>query len=138
MSSGFPRTVFTGRDQANTGAGFDRPNATGAPVDLPIGDRTPQQWFNTAAFVLEPLGTFGDAGRNTVTGPGIVSWDASMVRNFRIAGSRALQARIEAFNFPNWPIWGDPEMTLLNPRFGTINATRKPMRELQFGLKFIF
>ena len=45
-----------GRDQSNTGAGFDRPNATGiSPND--IANRTTEQYFNTAAFVLQPFGT---------------------------------------------------------------------------------
>jgi hypothetical protein len=139
ISSGFPRTVFTGRDQANTGAGADRPDATGAPIDLPSGERTPQHWFNnTTAFTLEQFGTFGNAGRNTVRGPGIFSWDFSVLRNFRMPKGTGLQFRVEAFNLPNHPIWGDPDMTLLSPRFGQINSTRKPMRELQFGLKLIF
>jgi hypothetical protein len=138
ISSGFPRTVYTGRDQSNTGAGFDRPNVTGAPVDVPRGQRTTQRWFNTDAFVLQPFGTHGNAGRNIVTGPGMFSWDFSTMRNFRLTGSKTLQFRFEAFNFPNHPIFADPDTTLLSPRFGTINATRRPMRELQFGLKFIF
>ncbi|PYR59400.1 MAG: hypothetical protein DMF91_14940 [Acidobacteria bacterium] len=137
-SSGFPRNVMTGRDQSNTGAGFDRPNATGAPTSLPRDQRTTARWFNTDAFVLEPLGTFGDAGRNTVTGPGAFSWDFSTMRNFRLTGSKTLQFRFEAFNFPNWPIWNDPNTTLLSPNFGRISSTRKPMRELQFGLKLVF
>ena len=137
-SSGFPRTVFTGRDQANTGAGFDRPNATGAPTSLPRAERTTNRWFNTGAFVLEALGTYGDAGRNTLTGPGLFSWDFSTMRNFRLPASKTLQFRFEVFNLPNWPIWNDPNTTLLSPNFGRISSTRKPMRELQFGLKFIF
>jgi hypothetical protein len=137
-SSGFPRNVMTGRDQSNTGAGFDRPNATGADPNLPSGQRTTARWFNTDAFVLQPLGTFGDAGRNTVTGPGAFSWDFSTMRNFKLTGSKTLQFRFEAFNFPNWPIWNDPNTNLLSPNFGRISSTRKPMRELQFGLKFLF
>lgn len=138
ISSGFPRNVGVGRDQSNTGAGADRPNVTGQPVSLPRGQRTPQRWFNTDAFVLQPFGTHGNAGRNLVTGPGIVSWDFSMLRNFSLRGARTLQFRMEAFNFPNWPMWSDPDTTLVSPRFGRINNTRKPMRELQFGLKLIF
>lgn len=138
IASGFPRNVFTGRDQSNTGAGFDRPNVTGQAIELPRDQRTPQHWFNTGAFALQTFGTHGNAGRNVVTGPGMILWDFSVMRNFRTTDRTKLQFRMEAFNLPNWPIWDDPNTNLLSPLFGTINNTRKPMRELQFGLKLIF
>ena len=86
---------------------------------------------------MQPAGTWGDVGRNTVTGPGITSVDASIIRNFRIR-SNTLQFRLEAFNALNHPVWNDPNTTLTNPNYGAITATRKPMRELQLGLKFVF
>ena len=137
VSSGFPRNVTVGTDRSNTGGGQDRPNATGQEVELPRGERTVQRWFNTGAFVVQPAGTWGDVGRNTVTGPGITSVDASIIRNFRIR-SNTLQFRLEAFNALNHPIWNDPNTTLTSPNYGTITTTRKPMRELQLGLKFVF
>ena len=137
ISSGFPRNVTVGTDRSNTGGGQDRPNATGQEVELPRGERTVQRWFNTGAFVMQPAGTWGDVGRNTVTGPGITSVDASIIRNFRIR-SNTLQFRLEAFNALNHPIWNDPNTTLTNPNYGTITTTRKPMRELQLGVKFVF
>ena len=63
--------------------------------------------------------------------------DASIIRNFRL-GSKTLQFRLEAFNALNKPIWNDPNTTLTSPNYGTITSTRKPMRELQLGLKFVF
>ena len=137
-SSGFPRTAYVGTDRSNTGGGQDRPNVTGADPNLPSDQRTTQQWFNTSAFVLNDFGTFGDAGRNTITGPGITNVDLSIIRNFRLFNSKVLQFRLEAFNALNQPIWGDPNTTLTSPLYGTINTTRKPMRELQLGLKFVF
>jgi hypothetical protein len=139
ISSGFPRTAYVGTDRSNTGGGQDRPNVVaGQDPDLPGGERTIQRWFNTGAFVLQPLGTWGDAGRNTFFGPGITNVDASIIRNFRVGGAKTLQFRLEAFNALNNPIWNDPNTTLTSPNYGTITSTRKPMRELQIGLKFIF
>jgi carboxypeptidase family protein len=138
LSSGFPRTITTGTDRANTGAGSDRPNKTGVEPNLPGDERTILRWFDTSAYSLEPLGTFGDAGRNTVFGPGIFSWDASLLRNFRVARNHTLQFRLEAFNLPNRPIWNDPNTTFTSPNFGRILTTRRPMREMQFGVKYIF
>jgi hypothetical protein len=137
-SSGFPRTAYVGTDRSNTGGGQDRPNVTGADPNLPGDQRTTQQWFNTSAFVLNDFGTWGDAGRNTIIGPGITNVDLSIIRNFRLFNNKVLQFRLEAFNALNQPIWGDPNTTLTSPLYGTINTTRKPMRELQLGLKFVF
>src|SRR5262245_48571923 len=138
VSSGFPRNVTVGTDRSNTGGGQDRPNATGQEVELPSDERTIQQWFNTAAYTLNDLGTWGTVGRNTVIGPGITSLDMSIIRNFRVASSKTIQFRFEAFNALNNPIWDDPNTTLTSPLYGTITNTRKPMRELQIGLKFVF
>ena len=102
------------------------------------GARTPQQWFNTAAFSVPAAFTYGDAGRNIVIGPGIFNTDASIIRNFMLGGSKSIQFRLEAFNLFNKPIWGDPQMALSSPLYGQINTTRSPMRELQIGVKFAF
>ncbi len=151
VSSGFPLTVTTGPDRANTGAGFDRPNATGDTVALDRGQRNPGQWFNIEAFSLESLGTFGNVGRNTLIGPGLVTWDFSTLKNFNFLESRYLQFRFEAFNFPNHPNWSDPNSNLGSNRldasgmaipgtgnFGKITGTRTSMRQLQFSLKLVF
>ena len=65
-------------------------------------------------------------------------WDLSLLRTFKVTAGSRLQVRVEAFNLPNHPIWNDPDTTLLSPRFGQISSTRKPMRELQFGVKYMF
>jgi hypothetical protein len=136
-SSGFPRTAYVGTDRSNTGGGQDRPNVTGQNPDL--GDQASiNRWFNTDAYSLQPLGSFGDAGRNTFVGPGITNVDASIIRNFRMGSSKTIQFRLEAFNVLNNPIWNDPNTTLTSPLYGTINSTRRPMREMQIGLKFVF
>jgi hypothetical protein len=83
------------------------------------------------------VGTWGNTGRNTVLGPGITNIDGSIIRNFQVR-SKTLQFRLEAFNLFNQPIWNDPNTTLSSPLYGTINSTRKPMRELQLGVKFVF
>jgi hypothetical protein len=137
-SSGFPRTAYVGTDRSNTGGGQDRPNVTGSEADLPGDQRTIQRWFNTDAFVLQPVGTWGNGPRNNFVGPGIKTLDASIIRNFRMTRSKTLQFRLEGFNVLNNPIWNDPNTTLTSPQYGTITSTRKPMRELQVGVKFVF
>jgi hypothetical protein len=136
-SSGFPRDPAVGTDVPNTAVGTYRPNLVSGQ-DPNDGARTPQQWFNTAAFVAPAQFTYGNAGRNIVIGPGIFNTDMSLLRNVRF-GTRSLQVRLEAFNVFNKPVWGDPNMSMANPAlFGTINTTRTSMRELQIGAKFSF
>ena len=137
-SSGFPRTAYVGTDRSNTGGGQDRPNATGQDPILPGDQQTIARWFNTDAYVLQPLGTFGNAGRNTFFGPGHHQRRCVDHPELPDGGSKTLQFRLEAFNVLNNPIWNDPNTTLTSPLYGTINSTRKPMREVQLGVKFVF
>ncbi|MBS1807824.1 MAG: carboxypeptidase regulatory-like domain-containing protein [Acidobacteria bacterium] len=155
IQSGFPLTVTTGRDQSNIGAGFDRPNnVAGQVATLDRGQRTLNRWFNTDAFEIQPFGTFGNVGRNTIISPGIIQWDASMLKSFRFAEGKSLQFRFEAFNAANHPNWGNPgtgqpkeirrnadgttTTIAANANFGKITGMRGAMRQLQFGLKLIF
>jgi Carboxypeptidase regulatory-like domain len=139
LQSGFPITVTNSRDTSNTGAFFDRPNATGEAPDLPRGQQDPTHFFNTAAFVIQPNGTHGNVGRNTLNSPGIISWDFSTMKNFPLwRESRYLQFRFEAFNFPNHPVWGNPNTNVASGGFGTLTGTRTSMRTLQLGLKLVF
>lgn len=67
--TGLPFTVTAGGDLANTGIGISRANlVSGRSVAL-SSDRTLQRWFNTAAFVVPDVYTYGDAGRNIVDAP---------------------------------------------------------------------
>jgi hypothetical protein len=134
---GFPLTVMDG-DVSNVGGGFDRPNATGQGTALARDRRTVFEWFNTGAYVQQPDFTFGNVGRNTVIGPGIVEWDFSTLKNFHFTESRFLQFRFEAFNFLNHPNWGDPDTYLPDGTFGQIASTRTAMRQIQLSLKLVF
>jgi hypothetical protein len=136
LSSGFPRDPSAGQDRANTGS-TNRPNVV-AGQDPNDGPQTIQQWFNTAAFALQPQFVHGNAERNSIVGPGIFNFDMSILRNFRFGGSRSLQLRLEAFNAFNQPVWNDPTTSVTSSNYGRILSTRKPMRELQLGVKFNF
>jgi hypothetical protein len=151
-SSGFPVDIYSGTAQSNANTGGDRPNVvSGVPPKLDNANTA--QWFNIASFVLPPFGSFGNVGRNVITGPGIFGWDFSMLKNFTFSERRYLQFRFECFNCANHPNFADPGNSLAaNQRnaagfaipgtgnFGVISATRLglDMRELQFGLKLVF
>jgi hypothetical protein len=155
-STGYPLTVTSGVDQSRTAHGYDRPNVVpGVNAALAGNQRSPSEWFNVSAFQMNPLGTFGNVGRSTLTGPGIFTIDFSAIKNVHI-GARNVQFRIEAFNLLNRPNFGDPNTNMAQSNwnvagangvptagggaFGTISETRAtvPMRELQFALKLGF
>jgi len=154
VSTGFPLNVASGKDQSNTGHGYDRPNGVpGVKASLDSSQRSTAEWFNVQAFAMQPFGTYGTLGRNTLTGPDIFSMDFSTLKNFAFSERKYLQFRFEAFNFLNHPNFGDPNTSLASATltsasvpipgtgsFGTITTTRAgiDMRELQFSLKLVF
>ena len=137
LSSGFARNPNVGQDRANLGHGDQRPDVVSGQ-DPNDGPQTIEQWFNTAAFVLQPTQAYGNAVRNSLVGPGIFNFDMSILRNFTLGGSKSLQFRFEAFNTFNQPVWQDPNTAVTSAQYGQITSTRKPMRELQVGVKFGF
>jgi trimeric autotransporter adhesin len=91
-----PRVAGNLSDSAGTGAnGTTRPDATGLPITAGTG------FFNTAAFILPLAGEFGDAGRNTIPGPGSVTLNASFGRAFSLGERRSLEFRFDANNILN-------------------------------------
>lgn len=142
LQTGRPFTValLSDIDNSNTGRsnlGFganDRPNVVGDPN---LASRTPDRWFNTAAFLFPAFGTFGDAGRNTLDGPGYQNFNASLVKNTALTESLKLQLRAEAFNLFNHPNFNLPDNFLGSPTFGRILSAQSP-RHLQFGVKLLF
>ena len=79
----------------------------------------------------------GNVNRNNLVGPGVIGWDFSMLKNFRITERFNLQFRFESFNFPNHPNWNRPGTGRTSRNYGVITSART-MRTNQFGLKFDF
>jgi hypothetical protein len=133
-----------------------RPNLVGNPNTRPC---VPGTLFNTCAFADNNVqGTFGNAGRNIIEGPGYKTWDTSLVKQFPIREQMRLEFRAEFFNILNHtnflfgqfgaisaeptPLELDPNNinTVATPHvssFGYPLAARAP-REIQFALKFYF
>ena len=142
LQSGRPFTValLSDIDNSNTGRstlGFganDRPNVVGTAQ---LSNPTSDAWFNTAAFAFPPFGSFGDAGRNILDGPGLVTFNASLMKTTRLIEGLDLQFRAEAFNLFNHPNFNLPDNFLGSPTFGRILSAQSP-RHIQFGLKLLF
>jgi hypothetical protein len=142
LQSGMPGTLTIGGvDNASTGAGgYDRPNSTG--ISPYLNNPTPSRYWNLAAFTEAPPGQFGNVGRNSIEGPGIIAFDAEVHKQFAMPykEGHVLQFRFEAFNALNHPSWQMPNLNVLakGQSFGTVTATAIPMRQLQLGLKYLF
>ncbi|MEK6324918.1 MAG: TonB-dependent receptor [Acidobacteriota bacterium] len=142
LQSGRPFTValLSDIDRSNTGRstlGFganDRPNVVGAAE---LSNRTPDRWFNTSAFAFPPFGSFGNAGRNILDGPGFKNFNASLLKTTKLKEGLDLQFRAEAFNLFNHPNFNLPDNFLGSPTFGRILSAQSP-RHIQFGLKLLF
>ncbi|MGO4883764.1 MAG: TonB-dependent receptor domain-containing protein [Bryobacteraceae bacterium] len=140
LQDGMPMSVFYyAFDPANTGLP-NRPDIVpGVPLTLPRGQRTTNEFFNTAAFTAPAPYTFGNAGRNIVNGPGNNVFDMALHRRFPVRDRGALEFRAEAFNIFNHPNWGVPGTyaDFGPPLFGGILGVGNP-RQLQFAIRYDF
>jgi hypothetical protein len=138
LQSGTPFTAIIATNQANTqNSGALRPNAL-ANGNLPRSQRSVDRWFDKNAFALPDLFTYGNAGRNTLIGPGINNLDFGLYKNFRLSERWQLQFRSEFYNLTNTPHFGLPNQTVDQPQGGTITGLSTPPRQIQFALKLIF
>lgn len=135
--SGAPFTVNLGVDRANIGAGpAQRPDQSRDP-NLSGSQRSLERWFDTDAFALPALFTFGNAPRNSVIGPGYASLDLSIAKTWRLANARHLEVRWETFNALNRANLDLPNRIFGTPNFGRIFGAKTP-REMQIGVKLGF
>ena len=95
------------------------------------------RYFNTSAFALPALGTFGSVGRDTMIGPGIQNFDAGLSKDFRVTEQKRFQFRWEVFNSLNHANFANPNATFSNTNFGRILSAGNP-RIMQAALKFYF
>jgi hypothetical protein len=131
---GFPVAPTTGVDDSLTGIGLDRPNMVGNPYTK---DLSTLVWLNPAAFVANSAGTFGNAGFNSLIGPGFFDMDANLTRLFRIRERQRVELRFEFFNALNNVNFANPVSNLHSSTFGLIQADISP-RILQFAAKYSF
>ena len=103
-----------------------------------------QQLFAAHPLVMEYAvklgGTYGNLGRNTIQGPGLVRLDMGLTRTFRVRENHSVEFRAEAFNLPNHVIPADPNVSLNSGNFGKIlnyRAAYSP-RVMQLALKYVF
>ncbi|HUI77469.1 MAG TPA: carboxypeptidase regulatory-like domain-containing protein [Bryobacteraceae bacterium] len=110
-----------------------RPNYTGVSVY----NAPPGLFLNPAAYSPPLSGEWGDAGRNSITGPSQLSWNASVGRTFRMSDRMSLDLRVDSTNtlnhvtYPNW------NTTVSSAQFGLPN-TANAMRSVQTTVRLRF
>jgi hypothetical protein len=109
--SGLPETPVYLAVVAGTGvSGSLRPNRTSAPLYAGSGGH----FLNAAAFTDPQSGQYGNAGRNSITGPGVLTFNASASRTFRVTKKYNLDVRVDATNPLNHPVYTS-YYTTINP-----------------------
>jgi hypothetical protein len=142
IATGPPFTArVLGNAADNTGTGVDlsqRADQIGNPA-LPASQRDPLHFFNTDAFVLPPPGQFGNAARNTITGPGTQSFDFALTRKFKFGqdARRQLEWRWEISNAFNTPNYFGLDTVVNSSTYGQI-LNVKNMRRMDLYLKVSF
>ena len=144
--SGFPFTPQLSYNPSNNGdtrnpvRPFANPDFTGSVVT-----GNPNQWFNPAAFIAPPtkLGFYGNLGRDTFTGPGLATWDFSVLKDTKLRERLNLQFRAELFNLLNRANFNTPNLITFTPSgvsgtAGAITSTSTTARQVQFALKLLW
>jgi hypothetical protein len=154
LQSGFPFTPQLGYNPTGNGDTRNpvRPNLN-PDFHGQLYSKTVQQWFTPAAYDAPYPGTFGNLGRDTLTGPGLKELDLSLAKSTTIHERFHAQFRAEFFNILNHSNFTTPNPVVFSsgptPKTptaeaaesataGVISSTATTSRQIQFGLKLLF
>ena len=150
--SGFPFTPQLSYNPSNNG---DTRNPVRPFINSdfvgPVILGTPSQWFNPAAFIAPPSisGFYGNLGRDTLIGPGLVTWDFSVLKDTKLTERLNLEFRAEIFNLLDRANFNTPNLIVFTPptaanqtgisgTAGAITSTSTSARQVQFGIKLLW
>lgn len=148
FATGLPVTLFDNSDNSligtlGNGANnylLDTPQYTSGPLKINTNGRNGRPAFDTSLFREETLGQLGNAKRRILYGPGINNFDMTLRKDLRLADTRSLEFRIEAFNIFNHAQFYGPASVngqIEDPDFGAIVSAAAP-RLMQLAAKFSF
>ena len=146
LQSGLPFTPQLSYNPSNDG---DTRNPVRPSMNLnftgPVIQSGPNQYFNPKAFVQPLPGTYGNAGRNIIQGPGLVETDLSLTKRFSFSERWNMQFRAEFFNVFNHTNFNVPNPVVFasatggpSPTAGVITTTSTTSRQIQLGLKLLW
>jgi hypothetical protein len=130
-----PRIQGAAADVARGTSGTLRANYNGEPVR--VTDPTIDIFFNTGAFSVPATGTFGNASRNMIVGPGSRQLDAQFSRDLRLGRTRVFSFQLNASNLLNMVNYSALDTVVNSPTFGQVLSVR-PMRSMQANIRFRF
>ena len=143
IMSGLP-LYFTANSTSLLAPGNTQTPNLVAPVQILHGIGTTNPWFTASSFAAPAAATFGNVGRNYLSGPGFFNLDASLSKSIRITERYNLDLRLEAFGVTNTPQFffasnggSASGLTLGSSSFGHITSATGG-RTLQLGAKFNF
>ncbi len=145
-NSGFPFTPQLSFNPSNNGNTSNpvRPSLNPS-FSGPVITGSPNQFFNPNAFIVPPNGTYGNLGRDSFTGPGLMSLDVSLMKTTRFRERLLLQLRGEAFNVLNHTNFNTPNLIVFSSAIappsgsaGVITGTSTSSRQLQIAAKLIW
>jgi hypothetical protein len=138
LASGTPVTARVLGSISDVSQGVNgtlRANYNGEPIA--ISDPTAALFFNKGAFSTPEAGTFGNAGRNTIIGPGTSVVNMGLTKNITFNQTRGLSIQILASNLFNTVQFASIDTYVNSPTFGQVTSTR-PMRHVQLLFRFRF
>lgn len=147
--SGVPMTPFFTFDHDRDATTDNEQFPNLAPGLTAPGQVSRTQLFSASDFGLPAAGTRGTFGRNRIWGPGLMTFDPAVSKQFYFGGdrSKSLQFRVEAFNVFNRTNFAIPTVANLtvftsptepNPAAGMITRTQTPGRQIQLALVLSF
>jgi hypothetical protein len=146
LQTGFPFTPQLGFNPSNNGDTRNPVRPSWNPAFTgPVILGAPNQYFNPNAFIVPVAGTYGNVGRDTLTGPGLAEFDFSILKSTRVSERVNMQFRAEIFNILNHANFATPNTVVFSsassipaPTAGVITSTATTSRQIQFGLKLLF
>jgi hypothetical protein len=133
VGSGTPRTPVYRVTSVAGVTGTVRADLTGAPLD----DAPEGYYVNPAAFAPPAPGTWGNAQRNSIRGPGTSSLNASITRQFPLRNRLSLNWQLSATNVFNRVTYSNINTVVGSPQFGLPTAT-SGMRRITTSLSTRF
>ena len=141
-ATGRPRTARVLGNQINNSGtasqASERASVTGEQVSLSPSQRSTREWFNTGAFLLPAPGSFGDAGRNTIDGPGSWVINLNLAKSIPLGSDgRRLLLMVNMTNLLNHPNCSGFNSTVNSVGFGQVTGVGA-MRRIQLNFRFMF
>ena len=148
--SGTPFTVTSSGTSLNAPGNTQTADQVMSEVRILGGVGRGNSYFDPNAFAPVTAVRFGNSGRNTLRGPGLVNLDASLFRDFQLRDGLKMQFRAEVFNVTNTPAFNNPganasaptrnaDGTIINLNgYTEITSAQATERQIRFALRMIF